>query len=161
MVGVDFLDVSNATEHSIGWFFLEGYSREVAVFDSYTYAVDSPNGFYVFNLSKPGAQDAIASIQTPQSGYGRIVSIAASRPSLPGPRIVAITGGRTLQVFDVSNPRAPFFASSQKTTGGGGRLFISDKLLYLADGVGGLQLFDLSTASSPRRVGGFRTRARR
>jgi hypothetical protein len=156
MLGVAFFDISNlAKPVATGSVFLDGYARHVAIFDSMAYAVDSPNGFYVVDPSKPPSEP-LGVLQSPDSGYGRIISIAVTDPSL-GSKIAAVTGGRSLQVYDVSKPAAPVLVARLRTPGGGQRMAMKGRLAYVADLEAGLQVVDLSTPAKPRIIGAHKT----
>jgi hypothetical protein len=158
MLGVAYLDISNeAKPVLLGSVFLEGYSRYLAVFGSLAYAVDSPEGFYTLDPTRPEG-DPLGAVQTSESGYGRIISIGVSDPSdASGPKIAAISGGRTLQVFDVSTPSAPVLLSKFATPGRGLRMAMKGRLAYVADNAEGVQVVDLSTPSKPRIVASYKT----
>lgn len=158
MLGVAYVDISNEAKPALlGSAFLEGYSRYLAVFDSLVYAVDSPEGFYILDPTKPSS-DPLGAVQTAESGYGRIISIAVSDPSdTKGPKIAAVSGGRALQVYDVSNPAAPVLLTTYATPGRGPRMAMKGRLAYVADNAEGVQVVDLSTPSKPRIVAAYKT----
>jgi hypothetical protein len=158
MLGVAYLDISNeARPVLLGSVFLEGYSRYLAVVGSLVYAVDSPEGFYTLDPTRPEG-DPLGAVQTSESGYGRIISIGVSDPSdTRSPKIAAVSGGRTLQVFDVSTPSAPVLLSKFATPGRGLRMAMKGRLAYVADNAEGVQVVDLSTPSKPRIVASYKT----
>lgn len=158
MLGVAYLDISNeAKPVLLGSAFLEGYSRYLAVFDSLVYAVDSPIGFYILDPTKPSS-DPLGAVQTAESGYGRIISIGVSDPSdTKGPKIAAVSGGRALQVYDVSSPSNPVLLSRFSTPGKGPRMTMKNRLAFIADNAEGVQVVDLSTPSTPRIVATYKT----
>ena len=158
MLGIAFLDVSNPSKPAtLGSVFLEGYPRHVAVIGSLAYAVDSPNGFYVIDPSKPPV-DPLGSQQAIESNFGRFISIAIAESSgTPRRKIAAVTGGRELQVYDVTNPAAPALLSRLATPGGGDRMASNGSLAYVADLAEGLQVVDLSTPEKPRMVAAYKT----
>ncbi len=155
MLGIAFLDVSNpAKPISLGSVFLDGYPRHVAVIGSLAYAVDSPNGFYVIDPSKPPL-DPLGSIQAQNSAFGRFASVAIAETQ--GRKIAAVTGARTLQVYDVSNPAAPALLARHPTPGGGDRMVMKGSLAYVADLAEGLQIVDLSSPQKPQTIGAYKT----
>jgi hypothetical protein len=158
MLGVAYLDLSNeAKPRLVGSVFVEGYSRYVAIFGSLAYAVDSPAGFYVLD---PSAEplDPLGAIQTSDAGYGRIISIGVSDPSdTKGPKIAVVSGGRVLQVYDVSKPAAPVLLSTFATPGRGPRMMMKGRTAYVADNAEGIQVVDLSTPTKPRIVSSYKT----
>ena len=161
MSGVDLVDVSNPTEPvSLGSYYLDGYSRDVAASGSLAVAVDSPTGFYVFDLSEPAPLEAVSSTQFRNLRYsaGPISpgSIQVSDPT-QNPPIAVLTGARSLQVFDLSNPAAPERVATFRTPGRPVRFTLEGTLAYVADGPEGLQVVDLSTPSRPSVVGAYTT----
>jgi hypothetical protein len=155
MSGVDHIDVSNAAKPvTLGSFFLDGYARDVVSSGSLAYAVDAPTGLYIFDLSKPGPLEPIASVQSATAPGSILVVDDTGR----GHKLALMVGGGALQVYDVSNPAAPTRAAAFKTPSGRPlRATYSDGLAYVADGREGLQIVDLSTPSMPRLIGGFKT----
>lgn len=157
MLGVAYLDISNeAKPVLLGSVFVEGYPRYVAVFDSLLYAVDSPAGFYVADPSSAEPLDPIGAIQTPDAGFGRIISIGVSDDT-KGPKIAVVSGGRVLQIYDVSKPSAPVLVSTFATPGKGPRLSMKGRMAYVADNEEGIQVVDVSAPSRPRIVNSYKT----
>ena len=157
MSGVDFIDVSNpAKPASMGSFFLDGYARDVVASGSLAYAVDAPAGLYVFDLSKPGPLDAVSSQQSATAPGSIVVSDV---PAAQGPKVAVLVGGGSLQVYDLTNPAAaPVKAATYRTPGGRPqRVALRGTQAYVADGPAGLEVVDLSTPSSPRLVGTYKT----
>ncbi len=158
MLGVAYVDISNEAKPVLmGSAFLEGYSRYLQIFGSLVYAVDSPEGFYVLDAAKPAAEP-MGAVQTKDSSYGRIISIGVSDPSnTTGPKIAMVSGGRALQVYDVSNPAAPALLTTFATPGRGLRMAMKGRMAYVADNAEGVQVVDLSTPSKPRIVATHKT----
>jgi hypothetical protein len=162
MSGLDILDVSNAAKPaSLGSFFLEGYSRDVVIANAFAYAVDAPSGLYVFDLSKADPLEPVSTLQSPNSDRGSplhpsIELPAASTTELP--TIACVVRSQSLQVYDISNPRAPVSVATYRTPSGRPqRVALSDKLAYVADGQEGLLILDLATPANPTIVGTFKT----
>jgi hypothetical protein len=156
MSGVDFVDISNlAKPVSIGSFFLEGYARAVSAIGPVVAAVDSPTGIYVFDFSKPGALEPVGVEQTADRP-GTVELADAARTGRPD--LAVLAGNGTVQIFDVSNPAAPVKAATVRTPGGRPqRVAVRGRLVYVADGVEGLQVLDLTVPSKPRTVATFKT----
>ena len=156
MSGVDFIDVSNqANPVSLGSFFLDGYARDVVAAGSLAYAVDAPAGLYVFDLSKPGPLDTVSSQQS-ASAPGSIVVSDVTRTQ--GAKVAVLVGAGSLQVYDVSNPGvAPVKAATYQTPGRPQHVALNGTLAYVADGLEGLQVVDLSVPSMPRLIGTYKT----
>jgi len=159
MLGVVYLDISNeAKPVLLGSVFVEGYPRYVAVFGSLLYAVDSPAGFYVVDPAAAEPLDPLGAIQTADAGFGRVISIGMSDQSdTKGQKIAAVSGGRVLQIYDVSKPAAPVLLSTFATPGRGPRMAMKGRTAYVADNAQGIQVVDLSTPSKPRIVSSYKT----
>jgi hypothetical protein len=158
MSGIDVLDVSNLDKPvSAGQYFTEGYARDVAVAGSLAYVVDQPSGFSVLDVSTPGAPIELSTQQSAQSPLVLSVSEHST-----GRRLASLAGGRgaqgyAIQVYDVSDPKAPVRASTVKTTGRTPRVAMLGALAYVADAADGLQILDLSEPTRPSRVASFPT----
>ena len=159
MLGVAYLDISNETKPVLlGSVFVEGYPRYVALFGSLLYAVDSPAGFYVVDPAAAEPLDPLGAVQTPDAGFGRIIAIGVSDQSdTADPKIAVVSGGRVLQIYDVSKPAAPVLLSTLATPGRGPRMTMKGRTVYVADNAEGIQVVDLSTPTKPRIVGSYKT----
>ena len=159
MLGVAYLDISNeAKPVLLGSVFVEGYPRYVAIFGSLLYAVDSPAGFYVVDPAAAEPLDPLGAIQTPDAGFGRIISIGVSDQSdTKGPRVAVVSGGRVLQIYDVSKPASPVMLSTLATPGRGPRMVMKNRMAYVADNAEGIQAVDVTAPSKPRIVGSYKT----
>jgi hypothetical protein len=159
MLGVAYLDISNEVKPVLrGSVFVEGYPRYVALFGSLLYAVDSPAGFYVVDPAAAEPLDPLGAIQTPDAGFGRIISIGVSdQADTRSPKIAVVSGGRVLQLYDVSKPAAPVLLSTFATPGRGARMTMKNRMAYVADNAEGIQVVDVSTPSKPRIVSSHKT----
>jgi hypothetical protein len=153
MTGVDVVDVSSIEKPvGLGSFFVEGYARDVAASSRYAFAVDAPTGLYTFDPARPGPPDAVGQLQsaaTPQA-----IEVLEH-----GGRVVAcVVGGGSLQMYDVTEPAAPAHLATFRTPSGRPtRVAVRGTLAYVADGLEGLQVVDLSTPSKPVIAGSFKT----
>lgn len=60
-----------------------------------------------------------------------------------------------LIILNVSDPVTPVFVSKTYCEGDGNGLFISGNYAYVASGVGGLHIIDISNPQNPTRIGGY------
>ncbi len=121
---------------------------------SLAYAVASPSGLYVFDLSLPGPLEPIGVLHVPNAPHSIEVTAAAA-----GPTLVCGAGGGDLQIYDVSDPTSPTRASTFVTPGRAQRVSLLGSLAFVADGIEGIQVVDLTRPASPQHVGTHRTRA--
>ena len=153
MEGILLLDVSNPVDPvSLDSFFLDGYARDVVTSGSMAYAIDSPTGFYVFDLSTP---DPLKPVSMLFSGDALRNIEVSGEATEQGSRRVYLVGGESLQVYDVSNPAAPFHMTTYRTPGGVQGVSVRDPLAYVAAGSDGLQVVDFSRPSAPNIVGTY------
>jgi hypothetical protein len=161
MSGLDILDVSNvARPASLGSFFLEGYSRDVVIRNTFAYAVDAPSGLYIFDLSRAGPLEPLSTLQSPNTDRGSPLhpSIEIPPAGTGLPTIACVVRSQSLQVYDISNPRAPVSVATYRTPSGRPqRVALSGTLAYVADGQEGVLILDLATPANPAVVGTFKT----
>ncbi len=151
MSGVDLVDISNQSDPlALGSVYLDGYSRDVATAGPLAYAVDDPSGFYVLDLADTDSWEPAAALQ-----------------SADGPRMVEVTdtatgglavllGHGALQVYDLSAPTEPVHRSTYATPGGALRVALDGALAYVADGLHGMLVVDLTAPDTPRAAGSHR-----
>jgi hypothetical protein len=158
MLGVAYFDISNERSPVlVNSTFVEGYPRFLSVVGSSVYAVDSPLGFYVLDAAKP-SDETVGAVQTPASGYGRIISIGVADLSAGGgPKFAVVSGGSALHAFNVSTPSAPVLISKLATPGKGPRMAMAGTLAYVADNAEGIQVVDFSAPSAPKIVANHKT----
>lgn len=149
MSGVDLVDISNLREPlALGSVYLDGYSRDVATAGPLAYAVDDPSGFYVLDLADTDSWEPAVALQ-----------------SADGPRMVEVTdtatggvavllGHGALQVYDLSTPTEPVHRATYATPGGASRVALDGPLAYVADGLQGVLVVDLTAPDAPRVAGG-------
>jgi hypothetical protein len=120
------------------------------------YAIDTPSGFYVLDLSNKDVLEPVASLQSATVPTPR-AQVETLQMSAQGPPLAVVVAGGSLQMYDVSSPISPIRIPSYRTPGGALRVSVKDKLAYVADGREGLQVIDLSDPSTPRIVGAYKT----
>ena len=154
MEGVVLVDIADETSPTgTGSFFLDGYARDVVTLGALAYAVDSPSGLYVFDLSQAGPLEPIGVLHTPSAPHW----IEVVEDANLGRTLLCGAGGGDLQIYDVSDPTAPVKASTFVTPGRAHRAAMAGSLAYVADGVEGVQVVDLSVPTEPRLAGTYRT----
>ena len=151
MSGVDLVDISDLRAPlALGSVYLDGYSRDVATAGPLAYAVDDPSGFYVLDLADTDSWEPAVALQ-----------------SADGPRMVEVTdtaagglavllGHGALQVYDLATPTEPVHRSTYATPGGALRVALDGPLAYVADGLEGVLVVDLTAPDAPRVAGSHR-----
>ena len=154
MSGVDLVDISNLRAPlALGSVYLDGYSRDVATAGPLAYAVDDPSGFYVLDLADTDSWETATALQ-----------------SADGPRMVEVTdtatgglavllGHGALQVSALSDPAEPVHRATYATPGGALRVALDGPLAYVADGLEGMLVVDLTAPGAPRIGGGHQPAA--
>jgi len=154
MEGLVLIDISDESEpQSIGSYFLDGYARDVVTSGSIAYATDSPTGLYVFDLARDGVPEPIGILHAPAAPRNALQ--VADLPN--GAKLLAGIGAGGLQVYDVTDPRAPVKTATFDTPGQASGLALRGQLAYVADGESGLQVVDLSDPTAPRITASFPT----
>ena len=145
----------------VGNYFTEGYARDVAAFGSLAYVVDQPTGFSVLDVSTQGAPVEVSTQQT--AGSPMIIAMSPDRiDDAKARRIACVIGaGRSpqagwLQVYDVTDPKAPVKVAAYKTPGRAVRAAVVGALAYVADAEG-LQIVDLSEPAKPALAQSYKT----
>lgn len=171
MSGMDIVDISKpAAPKLLNSAFLDGYARDVATAGTVGVAIDNPSGLYVFDLTGSDAAEPVGVLQstaaptqieiaeTGAPANLTVALLAGAEPYDPlrGPRPPGPRPG-SLQIFDLSNPKAPALTASVPTSGGGRRMAVSGALVYVADGPDGLRVLDLAAPAAPRTVASYKT----
>jgi hypothetical protein len=162
MSGLDIVDVSDTSSPvSAGSFFVEGYARDVSARGPLAIAVDSPTGLYIFDLSTANAFEPVGTLQTPNKDrssplHPNLASVANPGGGRLG--IAAVVRSESLQLYDIADPTKPISVTNFRTPSGRPqRAALTATHAYVADGTEGLIVVDLSTLSSPKVVGSFKT----
>ena len=121
---------------------------------AFAYAVDSPSGLYVFDLSQPVPLEPVGVLHAPNAPHSMEVSEGSDAS---GPKLLCGAGRGNLQVYDVSDPTMPVKAATFATPERAERVALAGNLAYVADGEAGIQVVDLSTPSQPKLVGTYET----
>ena len=163
--GVVVLDVSTPSEPvQVGSGFVDGFATDVAISGPLMFASDRPMGLYVLDASEPAAPELTVVPQSTATGGDWYAQLELVHPE-PGPPLVVLVTNDLLQLFDISDPRAPVQLSTYSPPGGARRAAFAGTLAYVASaaapatGEAGMVVVDLSDPSSPRVVGTYKTEA--
>jgi hypothetical protein len=147
--GLEIWDVgSPAAPTLMGQLNTPGYSRAVAVADSYAYVADGDAGLRIINVSNPQSPVDVGHYDTPGYAYG-----------------VAVAGGYAyvadhlagLRIIDVSNPQIPIEVGHYDTVNSAQGVAVAGSYVYLADYEGGLRVIDVSNPQNPFMAGHYDT----
>ena len=148
IAGIDVVDISSpAMPKLLDSFFVDGFAKDVAVRGSLAYALDQPAGLTILELAKTGGVSPAAAI-TIRNPIPLRAQLAVS-PEAAMPRLAVVVGGGPLQVYDVSNPKAPVAAAVFRTPGAALRVALDRTRAFVADGPAGLQVVDMSVPANP------------
>ena len=148
MSGVDLVDISNLREPlALGSVYLDGYSRDVATAGPLAYAVDDPSGFYVLDLADTDSWEPSIALQSADGP--RMVEVTDT----PTGGLAVLLGHGALQVYDLSSPTEPVHRANYATPGGALRVALDGPLAYVADGLQGMLVVDLTAPDAPRAAG--------
>jgi hypothetical protein len=153
--GIDVVKLDGAGPATIvGDHFVDGFAKDVVIRGNVLYAIDQPNGFTLFDVStSSGMQLGSLTLGTPIPLRAQLsVSDVAA-----GPRLAVVVGSEPLQIYDVTDPRAPKAVTSYRTPGYAQRVQLQGNDLYVADGPAGLQVVSLAAPSTPAIAGSFKT----
>ena len=142
----DWLKLSLSSPTIVGTFYntLHASGRRVAVSGG-TAFVMGIGTLHIVDVSTPNAPRLLSSYEIP--GAINVNGIAVSDNT------VYVTNELKLHTLDVSTPSMPRLLSSYSTTSHTGRLAVSGKTVFLANGGAGLQIVDVSTPSAPYLLG--------
>ena len=126
---------------------VEGIPDDLAIVGSHAYAAWGM-GFAVFDITNPQRPTLVSRISAPN--YVRAVAISGTSASL--------ACGVGLSVVDISNPTQPVLRGSVDTFGRNPQdVAISGSYAYVADGLYGVGLVDITDPFTPKLVKGIDT----
>ena len=169
VAGVQVLDVSDPEKPALlTSHFTDGYTQDVFASRPLAYVTDDPTGLYVLDLSKSGSPAQLSvtdlDVPPPPGGIGLVdfpqLRLAlVDRPGAKPARVVAVldrTSGLLL-FYDISNPGAPASVSRFKVPPRSETLTAHGSRVYVATGVEGLHVVDVSDPRKPVSAGVFKT----
>ncbi|MGB2840939.1 MAG: hypothetical protein WBC40_00435 [Halobacteriota archaeon] len=135
------------------------YTFDVAVLqEGYAFVVDGTTGMKVFKLNSDRTQmEPISFLFPPRGHYFRNIKIQDNYAFIAdNPTSENAVGGGGIIAVDISNPYKPKIVDiAEKGMGLG--LFIKDNYAYVADGVEGLVIYDISDSTSMKVIGACNT----
>jgi|GEM_PF-3620475 len=129
----------------IGSVLTPGVAFGVDVAGKYAYIADNVKGIDVVDVSNPGSPSLVGAnvYASGPAGHIRVrnqyLYLTLASPSLSN-----------VWVFDLADPAVPVKIGSVTTTGGALRLAVTDGLVYVASGIAGLIILDVSNPHLPR-----------
>jgi|GEM_PF-2888022 len=137
----------------VGVYNTAGYSRDVVVSGNYAYVADSHNGVVVVDISTPASPIEVGAYNTIGSAFG--VDVA-------GQYLYVADYNAGLRVFDISDPTEPQYLGYYLAPDDdyhydsdpvAQRVLVEGDFAYVAYGIAGLRIVDISTPSSPVEAG--------
>ena len=132
-----------------------GYARDIAIQDNYAFVVD--NTLLTFDITDPANPLLIGGYSSIEIYNGIVVSGNYAYIAY----MLDVSGGMFgLWVFDISYPREPMPCGSVITPGGeyAYSLRVEGDYVYLANGIGGLQVYNIADPYNPQMFGLYRIR---
>jgi hypothetical protein len=167
--GINLVDISVPEKPALlTSFFVDGFAKDVVVGPgNFAYALDQPAGLNIFDLSSPSAFAPVGMTtlanpiplraQLDVSESSGPLGAEARSAKATRQRLAVVAGGGPVQIFDVSETKAPKQATVYRTPGAAQRVVLQGVRLYVADGPAGLQVLDLTTPSTPTIIGAHKT----
>jgi hypothetical protein len=153
--GIDVVSLASPAAPALsGSVFVDGFAKDLVLRGSVLYAVDQPNGFTVFDAGSPAlAPLGSLTLSTPIPLRAQL-DVSESGVT---PRLAVVVGGGPVQIYDVTDARAPKPVTAYRTPGNAQRVQVKGSDLYVADGPAGLALVSLATPTTPTITGTFKT----
>jgi hypothetical protein len=130
------LNVANkSAPQLLGTFPISGSVSGVAIVNTTAYVAAGYSGLKIINVANPASMSLLGAYT---AGSAESISVSNNRAYVAG----GYSGG--FQILDVSNPAAPALLNEKLTVGSGNNLFFSGNTVYLADGFGGLGIYNVS-----------------
>ena len=136
-----------------------GYTFDVAVSqEGYAFVVDGPMGMKVFKLNSDGTKmEPISFLFPPRGHYFRNIKIQGNYAFIADvPKSENAASGGGIIAVDISDPYKPKIVDMAEKGMGLG-LFIKDNYAYVADGMEGLVIYDISEPTSMKVIGAYDT----
>jgi hypothetical protein len=153
--GIDVVSLASPAAPMLsGSVFVDGFAKDLVMRGSVLYEIDQPNGLNVFDAGTP----ALAPL-----GSLTLSAAISLRPQLDvsetgvTPRLAVVSGGGPIQIYDVTDAKAPKAVTSYRTPGNAQRVQVKGSDLYVADGPAGLQVVSLATPAMPAITATFKT----
>jgi len=125
-----------------------GYTRDVAVSGQYAYLTDYDNGLQVLDLSNPIQPRLVASV--PIVGAWNVT--VSGRRAFVGDSFCA-SALHSLHIVDITDPANPVYAGRYPIVVRGAAR--SGNYVYVANGVAGVKVLDISGPATPQRWGAY------
>jgi len=147
--GLQIVNVSNPAAPALrGSYNTPGRALDVYTTSGLAYVADAEGGLRILNVGNPAAPTLRGSYATPGNARGIFVSRNLAYLT------TYLTSG--FLILDVANPAAPRFVGSYPLSSYGD-LALSGKLAYVAAGMSGVRVLDVSDPTSPTLKGYFET----
>lgn len=141
--GLQLADVTNpATPIWLGLYYnFSGYAADVWVTGSMAYLADEHNGLQIIDISSPETPLHLGNFNNCQANTIQVVGSEAY-----------IGGARNFYVVDISDPSHPAELGKCALSGDAEDLFVINKNVYIAEGVDGLQIINISDPKKPEVI---------
>ena len=150
LYGVRIIDVSDpASPVEVAYYDSPGQAHRVFVEGNLLYVADGSEGLRIVDVSDPISPVEIGAYNTPGTAMG----VFALFPYV----FLADGGASGLRVIDVSDPTSPYEYAHYMTPGEAKDVKVFANRAYVADGVGGMRIYDLSSLPTITEFGYYDT----
>lgn len=122
----------------------DGYLQDLTLVNTTLYAANGGPGLHIFDVSNVISPASLGEYD-PEGYPARGVAFQNG--------FAYIVDGHGFWVTDLQNPLSPSVAAQVDTPGYSDNVVISDTLAYVADGSGGLRIFDIANPYMPTEIG--------
>ena len=120
-------------------------TTDIDIAGTTAYVLFNDTGLQIFDVSNPTDPILLGAYETTNSN--RSLQVVDNK--------AYITDSIGMHIIDVSNPTDPALLSITETDGQAWGVTVSNATAYIADGTRGLQVYDVSTPSSPELLGNY------
>ncbi|NLP09443.1 T9SS type A sorting domain-containing protein [bacterium] len=146
--GLRIVDVSNALMPvEVGNFDTRGKAYDVTVKSPYAFIADYDSGLCIVNVADPANPAFVAQISTSSYTMGSAVR----------EHILFIAGGDSIRVYDIADISNPQRIGGCRSSGFARQIELAGDYAFVAAGIGGAVIFDISHPHMPQQIGYYHT----
>jgi len=140
--GLHLFRVENGCARFTGSLSARGFAIDLVVFEGLLYLANGRDGLRIGSVDQDGSIEWIGHLQTTE----------ARDVALEGTTLILADGRDDLKIIDVSDPRDPTLVGSRASTFFQSAIMVRDGIAYVAGGLGGVEIVDVSRGKQPQLV---------